>query len=165
MQSWINRYCYLLEITIGLFLAIMVVLVFGNVVLRYALDSGITLSEELSRWLFVWVTFLGAILAFREHGHLGTNVLLDRIGKLGKAACLIISNLAMIWITWLLLVGSWKQTVINRNVTAPVSGLPMAIVYAAGVIFSISVLLLLIIDLVALLQDARRNNQSIRPVT
>lgn len=164
MQSWINRYCRLLEITIALFLAVMVVLVFGNVVLRYAMDSGITLSEELSRWLFVWVTFLGSILAFREHQHLGTNVLLDRIGAFGKTLLLIVSNLAMLWITWLLLVGSWKQAVINRNVSAPVSGLPMAIVYAAGVVFSISVLFLLLIDLVALLRDARKKNPAAPPV-
>ncbi len=47
---------------------IMAVLVFGNVVLRYGFNSGITASEELSRWLFVWMTFLGAIVAMRRHG-------------------------------------------------------------------------------------------------
>jgi hypothetical protein len=41
-------------------LAAMVVLVFGNVVLRYGFNSGIAVSEELSRWLFVWLTFMGA---------------------------------------------------------------------------------------------------------
>ena len=45
----------------------MVVLVFGNVVLRYVFNSGIAVSEELSRWLMVWLTFLGAIVALREH--------------------------------------------------------------------------------------------------
>ncbi len=49
----------------------MVVLVFGNVVLRYAFNSGITVSEELSRWLFVWLTFVGAVVALRDHAHLG----------------------------------------------------------------------------------------------
>ena len=44
----------------------MVVLVFGNVVLRYGFNSGITISEELSRWLLVWLTFLGAIVALRR---------------------------------------------------------------------------------------------------
>ena len=61
MSRIINGYCRFLEWTIALGLAIMVVLVFGNVVLRYAFNSGITVSEEVSRWLFVWVTFLGAI--------------------------------------------------------------------------------------------------------
>ena len=54
----------------------MVVMVFGNVVLRYGFNSGITVSEELSRWLFVWMTFLGAIVALRNarppgHRHAG----------------------------------------------------------------------------------------------
>ena len=44
----------------------MVVLVFANVLLRYGFNSGITLSEELSRWLFVWMTFLGAVVALRN---------------------------------------------------------------------------------------------------
>ena len=51
---------------IAVLLAVMVVLVFGNVVLRYGFNSGITVSEELSRWLFVWMTFLGAIVGLQR---------------------------------------------------------------------------------------------------
>ena len=40
-----------LEAVIGVILAIMVVLVFGNVVLRYGFNSGIIISEEVSRYL------------------------------------------------------------------------------------------------------------------
>ena len=47
-----------LEIIIVACLALMAVLVFGNVVLRYAFDSGIAVSEELSRLLFVWLIFV-----------------------------------------------------------------------------------------------------------
>ena len=42
----------LLKLIIAVLLAVMVVLVFGNVVLRYGFNSGITVSEELSRWLW-----------------------------------------------------------------------------------------------------------------
>ena len=62
----------------------MVVMVFGNVVLRYGFNSGITVSEEMSRWLFVWMTFLGAIVALREHGHLGTDMLVSRLPAGGQ---------------------------------------------------------------------------------
>ena len=51
----INRFCRFLEILLAVFMAIMVVMVFGNVVLRYGFNSGIIVSEELSRWLFIWV--------------------------------------------------------------------------------------------------------------
>ena len=69
-----NRACRALEAVIAAMLAVMVVLVFGNVVLRYGFNSGITVSEEVSRWLFIWMTFLGAIVALREHGHLGVDM-------------------------------------------------------------------------------------------
>ena len=55
LQTWIDRYCRLLSVLMVACLALMVVLVFGNVVMRYAFNSGFTLSEELSRWLFVWM--------------------------------------------------------------------------------------------------------------
>ena len=84
MSRVIEAYFHLLKGLIALCLAIMVVLVFGNVVLRYAFNSGITVSEEVSRWLFVWLTFLGAIVALKEHGHLGSDMLVSRLPALGQ---------------------------------------------------------------------------------
>ena len=84
MTRILDGYCRLLEGVIALLLAIMVVLVFGNVVMRYGFDSGITLSEEVSRWLFVWLTFLGGIVALKEHGHLGSDMLVSRLPVAGK---------------------------------------------------------------------------------
>jgi TRAP-type transport system small permease protein len=56
LNKLIDGYCRILEWIIVAALTVMVVLVFGNVVLRYAFNSGITLSGEVSRWLFVWLT-------------------------------------------------------------------------------------------------------------
>ncbi len=84
MKRLIDGYCKLLEWLIVIALATMVVLVFGNVVLRYAFNSGITVSEEVSRWLFVWLTFLGAIVALKEHGHLGTDMLISQAAADGQ---------------------------------------------------------------------------------
>src|SRR3989441_2514278 len=47
-----------------------------------------TLFRSVSRWLFLWVTFLGAIVALKEHGHLGTDALISRLPILGKKICL-----------------------------------------------------------------------------
>ena len=105
MNKIVEGYFKLLKVLIALCLAVMVVLVFGNVVLRYGFNSGITVSEELSRWLFVWLTFLGAIVALREHGHLGVDMLVSRLPPIGKKVCLIVSQLLMLYVTWLLLDG------------------------------------------------------------
>ena len=147
MTLLIEGYFSLLKILIAVFLAIMVVLVFGNVVLRYAFDSGITVSEELSRWLFVWLTFLGAIVALREHGHLGVDTLVRRLPRKGKLACLILSQVLMLYATVLFLKGSWAQTLINWQVTAPASGASAAWLYGVGIVFSISTGLIILDEL------------------
>ena len=125
----------------------MVVLVFGNVVLRYAFNSSIIVSEELSRWLFVWITFLGAVIALREHAHLGTDALVSRLPPVGKKVCLVIGHLTMLYVCWLVFEGSLEQTKINADVMAPSLQWPMAWVYAAGIVFAISGGLMLLLDL------------------
>ena len=133
-DRWLGRYTRALDMLSVLCLAIMVVLVFGNVVLRYTANSGITVSEELSRWLFVWLTFMGAVVALREHGHLGTDVLVSRLPAAGKKVCLVLAQVAMLYVSWLLLKDSWAQMVINADTEAPVTGASVGIFYASGVL-------------------------------
>ena len=136
MKTLIDRYCRFLEVLIAL--AVMVVLVFGNVVLRYAFNSGITVSEEVSRWLFVWLTFLGAIVALKEHGHLGSGMLVSRLPTGGKKLLLVVGHVLMLYITWLIFSGSLAQARINWDVEAPVTGASVAVFYSAGIVFSAS---------------------------
>lgn len=144
MEKLINGLCRAIEAIIALALAVMVVLVFGNVVLRYGFNSGITISEELSRWMFVWLIFLGAIVALKEGAHLGTDMLVSRLGMTGKKVCAVLGHIIMLYVTWLFLDGSWSQVRINKDVFAPVTGASVGIFYAAGVVFAvISGLLLL----------------------
>ena len=143
----LRGYTRALDMLGGLFLALMVVLVFGNVVLRYAFNSGLTMSEEVSRWLFVWLTFMGAVVALREHGHLGTDALVSRLPRLGKKICLVLAQVAMLYVSWLLLQGSWVQAGINWDTEAPVTGASVAIFYASGVMLGISSMAILLRDL------------------
>jgi len=151
MNRWMDGACRGLEAVIAAMLALMVVLVFGNVVLRYGFNSGITVSEEVSRWLFIWMTFLGAIVALREHGHLGVDMVVQRLPAVGKKICLALGHVVMLYIVWLLFQGSLAQARINWDVTAPTTGASMAIVYAAGLVFAVCAALILAIDLVRLL--------------
>jgi TRAP-type C4-dicarboxylate transport system permease small subunit len=159
MTVLIDRYCKALEWLIALLLAVMVLLVFGNVVLRYAANSGITVSEELSRWLFVWMTFLGAVVALKEHGHLGTDMLVSRLGPTGKKVCLVLAQVLMLYATWLLFTGSLAQAKINWEVEAPVSGLSVAIFYASGIVFAVSTAVILLRELWRTLSGQLRDDE------
>jgi TRAP-type transport system small permease protein len=147
----LHRYCKVLEVVIAACLVVMVVLVFGNVVLRYGFNSGISVSEEVSRWFFVWLTFLGGVVALHEHLHLGTDALVGRLGPLGKKVCLVIGYLLMLFVCWLVFSGSLEQTKINWDVSAPSSGASMAWFYSVGVVFAVSSAAILLNDLFKLL--------------
>lgn len=151
MRKLIDIHCRVFEMLIALMLALMVVLVFGNVVLRYGFNSGIALSEEVSRWLFIWITFLGAVVALRERAHLGVDMLVSRLPVAGKKLCLAASQVCMLYILWLLLDGSVSQMRINWDTEAPVTGASMAIVYADGAVFAVCAAAILLTDLVRLL--------------
>jgi TRAP-type C4-dicarboxylate transport system permease small subunit len=129
LTHWFTRS---LEVCIVLCLCCMAVLVFGNVVLRYGFNSGIAFSEEISRLLFVWLTFLGTVLASREHAHLGVDSVVRRLPHSARQACVLVSGVLMILMCGLLFWGSLKQVEINLDNAMPVSGIPYASVYAAG---------------------------------
>jgi TRAP-type C4-dicarboxylate transport system permease small subunit len=147
MARVLDLYCSILKAVIAACLAVMVVLVFGNVVLRYGFNSGITISEELSRWLLVWLSFLGAIVALRERAHLGVDTLVRMLPPFGKRICFVINYCLMLFADWLLLSGSWRQTIINIDDRAPATGLSLGIFYAVGVVFGASAGVILLHDL------------------
>lgn len=151
IDAAIDRFCRAIDLLIAAALAVMVVLVFGNVVLRYAFNSGIAVSEEVSRWLFVWLCFLGAVTALKDGGHMGTDMLVSRLPVAGKKACLALGHGLMLYVTWLFLQGSWQQARLNLDMQAPVTGAPVALFYASGVVFSVCAGVLLLLQLVRLL--------------
>ena len=151
LQSWIDKYCRFLSILMAAALAIMVVLVFTNVVMRYAFSSGITISEELSRWLFVWLTFMGAVVALNDKAHLGTDTLVSRLSVQGKKVCLVIGHVLMLYVCWLLFAGSLEQVKVNWTSTSAAMETSLAIFYASGMFCAVSSAVILLNHLLRLL--------------
>jgi TRAP-type transport system small permease protein len=158
-EKFIDSYCKFLGYLIAAMLAVMVALVFGNVFMRYAFNSGFTLSEELSRWLFVWMTFLGAVVALRSNGHLGTDMLVGKLGPTGKRICMGLSLVLMLYCIGLVFKGSYDQTVVNWNSTSAVMEVSMGYFYAAGMAFAVLGGLVLLSDLWRLLTGQMRDDQ------
>jgi TRAP-type C4-dicarboxylate transport system permease small subunit len=159
LEKFLGGFCKILSMVMAACLAVMVVLVFGNVVMRYGFNSGIALSEELSRWLFVWMTFMGAIVALKEHGHLGTDMLVGKLGPRCKKFCLALSYALMLFICWLLYSGAYQQTLINWDSTSAVMEVSMAWIYAPGVVFAVLGGLILLAELLRLLTGQMRDEE------
>ena len=132
IKTLIDLFYRFLNILLVLMLAGMALMVFVNVVMRYAANSGIDLSEEMSRYFFVWITFVGAIVAHREHLHLGVETLVTHFSRKGRLVLMGISNAIVLLCSGIFFWGTWVQLPINASMVAPVSGLSMGWVYGIG---------------------------------
>jgi TRAP-type C4-dicarboxylate transport system permease small subunit len=120
-----------------LLLAGMVVMVFGNVVLRYLFDTGIDVSEELSRFFFVWLTFIGAVVVGRENAHLGVETLVAKLGDKGRKVCMVLADIFVIICCAVFFWGTWLQAEINATNYAPITEISMLWIYGIGYFTSI----------------------------
>ena len=132
MHKIIDLFFKLLEFLVVVCLVAMVVMVFGNVVLRYGFNSGISISDEMSRYCFIWLTYLGAMVAMREGGHLGVDTLVKRLPAGGKKTALFISEVLMLLCNGLFLLGTWKMHELQVTNVSPVVGLSMIWIYGMG---------------------------------
>ena len=147
MKKAIDLFFKLLEFLVVASLVAMVIMVFGNVVLRYGFNSGITVSEEMSRYCFIWLTYIGAMIAMRERGHLGVDTLVKHLPVMGKKVCLFISEALMLFCNGLFILGTWKMHELQVSNVSPVVGISMIWIYGIGyvvgtvmAVFNLSVL-------------------------
>lgn len=132
----------LIEWLLVALLAAMVVMVFTNVVLRYGFNTGINISEEMARFFFVWLTFVGAVVTFREHSHVGVETLVRRFGRRGRLVCLAVTNAIIFTCAAVMFWGTWRQHGINASMVSPVAGVPMIWVFGVPYFTSVGIMLI-----------------------
>jgi TRAP-type C4-dicarboxylate transport system permease small subunit len=142
MNRLIHWYFKTLEVIIVVCLAAMCLMVFGNVVLRHLFESGINISEELSRFMFIWITFLGAIVAMREGGHLGMDMLVGRLSGKALFGAVLLAQCIVLGCCGVLLWGLIKQYSLNVANTGMVTGISLAIVYSVAYLCAASIALM-----------------------
>jgi TRAP-type transport system small permease protein len=132
---------------------LMLALTFGQVVTRYCFHWTPEWSEELARFLFVWVVFLGSALIMGESGHLAVEFVPNHFKgtKFGKALALII-NLASYAFVALLLVQGAKMTKTMTFQMSPGMNLPMSYVYIVIPVSCALMLLYLIRDTIRIVK-------------
>ena len=132
----------LLDIILASLLAAMALMVFVNVVMRYTMNSGLPLSDELSRFAFVWLTFIGAVVVHHHRQHMGMETAVALFDRRGRMVLMGVSDLAILGCAGILMHGTWKQLPINASMSAPVSGLSMAWVYGIGLFTGAGIILI-----------------------
>lgn len=141
----LERAYKLLQFLMVLCISVMSVMIFCNVVLRYAFNSGLAVSEELSRYFFVWLTFLGAILAFIKGTHIRVDMFYRAMPPRVQRVVSVGSDLAMMFCCVLIFIGCWRLAMSNMGNLLPISDVPVGMLYFAGVPSSATITAFLVV--------------------
>ena len=130
----------------ALFIAITILVVFANTMMRYLFSSGIIMGEELVRYLFVWATFLAVISVYYEHKHIAVTTVTERLSPRTGTIFSFIMNFGALYALGILLQGSvmyFGETTTMGQVT----GLPYKVIVAAVVVASAACLCIVLADM------------------
>ena len=123
--------------------------VLGQVVFRYFLGEPLVWSDELARYLFVWASFLGWIIAARRRSHLAIDMALTRLSPRGQAVMKIAGALAGVAFAALLAWYGWRIAVRNLDVETTTLFFSQGVVYAIVPVAAVAVGLYAIADALA----------------
>jgi len=150
VHSAIKGFDRLLEVTLVACMVVMFVLVFINVMMRLLFNSGIDLSEELPRFAFVWMCFVGAVVGMRRHSHLGVDMVVAALPLLGRKICWGISQAIMTVCSVYMLYGTYLQhDIIEKNASA-VMQISMLYVYGISYMAGAAIIVICLTNLVRL---------------
>lgn len=113
----------------------MVILIFLQVVCRYAVNDALSWSEELASYFFHWATFLGASVAFYESTHISVGYFVNKVPSLRlRAFILSVADVCCLTFLGMYIVEGWAVTsmVFSFGETASsMTWLPMGFIHLA----------------------------------
>jgi TRAP-type C4-dicarboxylate transport system permease small subunit len=119
-----------IRVITALMLILTVVLVFGEVILRYGLDRSLGWAEELLRYLLIWMTFLGSYLAIKSNEHLGIGLFFQWLPRQWQQPLDAVANLLLLLFLAAFSVLSFQYTLKFFADESTTLEVPMGLVYA-----------------------------------
>ncbi|MFD1448744.1 TRAP transporter small permease [Oceanobacillus profundus] len=112
-------------------LAVMIVIIIYQVFSRQILSSTPSWSEELSRILFVWVSFLGIAYGFKEKLHIALGLIVNMMPNKVQDFFDYVAKVIVIFFGIIMIYYGWNFTTLMGNNTMPGTGLPSSMLYLA----------------------------------
>ncbi|MHB1653993.1 MAG: TRAP transporter small permease [Desulfitobacteriaceae bacterium] len=119
----------ILNVVTALILGVLVLIVFSNVLGRYVFHSSLAWSEEISRFLLIWMVFLGSIIAYINNDHLGLDLLVKVLPLKLAQLIAVIADILVIYAIGLLIKGGYRMTVESWDWLSPATSTPYGYVY------------------------------------
>ena len=129
-MKWLYR---LENVTSGILILLVTAVLFINVILRFVFSSSLSWSEELIRYGFIWITFIGGAICVRTASHVKIDLIPNYLSENGKRILLIFTSfVALLFLVWL---GKLGIDLVAFNYEtgqkSPSLGIPIYYVYLA----------------------------------
>jgi len=118
-----------LNLICRIFVAAIVAIIFYSVIMRYVFLRPPPWAEELSRFIFIWIIMLGAVLVTREQSHIEFVLFLDLLPKKLRFILFNLTRLLMLFFCWVMVQQGLKIYPIVAEASSPTFGISMGWLY------------------------------------
>ena len=137
--------------------ALQVVVVFAQVIWRFVFNDPFSWSEELARYLQVWMVLLAASVCIHEGSHLAVDYLVHYLPfRHRKNLALLVTILMMVFVSGLIVAGI-RMIITAQSQTSPALHVPMGVVY---LVFPVAGILMLLETLNVSLKTLSAHNKT-----
>lgn len=141
--------------TMALLMGTLILCVVWQVISRYILNAPSTYTDELARFLLIWVSLLGIAYLSGRNAHVSIDLLSERLKPVNRVRLNVVINLVIILFVLSVLVyggGVLVYTTFVYRQLTPTMQIPMAFVYLIGPISGLLITYYKIVNIKALLQ-------------
>lgn len=111
--------------------AVMSVIVFLQIIFRFLIHVPFPWSEELARYLMIWMGMLGAFVALREGRHIGVSLFVDRLPAAWGAKVMLLVEAATMVFLGIVAKQGFSLALFNASQLSPAMQIPMIFPYMA----------------------------------
>lgn len=115
----------ILEGILAIIIAILSCIIFINIILRYGFHTSILSIDELSRLLFVWLTFIGAIVAYMDNSHVQVTFLVEKLSPANQQRVSLLTHTLILLLCLGLAWGAIEKTAQDWSNLSPILGVPV----------------------------------------
>lgn len=142
----------------AILMGIMAVVITAQVLSRYVFDSPLTWSEELGRFTFVWISFLGMAVGIKQGAHIALDLLVSKLKGVSKKTLMLINNLLVAIFGAVFTYSGFLLVELGARQTSPSLNLPMNLVY---IVIPVSGIILLYFVVSGTIQMFQRKGDSV----
>lgn len=148
--NWADRAAMAVEVflnaVIGCMMLVMCAVTAWQIFSRYVLHDMSSWSEEVARFMMVWISLLGSAAVMRSGGHVTVTVLVDRLSPVARRWVMVVRDLIMAVTLIVLAWYGWEFADMNAVQLSAAMDIPMSWVYAslwlgAALIFALLLLI------------------------